>query len=367
VAWTWERIKSEWLGESRVAFPPEDVVGAFDRVEALVGREWMLAGKGGSMGSLTVLPVVSMGQMLASLQGAANIEGLVRKLRQHNPSAHAELLAIHLLARGRSDTAIEVEPEVAVGGRPKVPDFRVSAGGTQWTYVEVTRPDISQANKEANGVMADLAELVREIEDDFALEVYLRHTPTPEELGQIRARLPEFCRQSGPQRESIGDLGFLLLNRDPPGVMVVRDHPGEHAGPMVAVMRAITGGGGQRHIAVRLAFADERAALFIGTESGQLPQDAPGILMVHDSNLPGGRTAWEPIVVGEFQPALNTRVSALCMFGSAFELSDTGETWRPDAKLILNPHACHPLPQWIVDQLSQFGSGHRPQSCLSTV
>ena len=43
----------------------------------------------------------------------------------------------------------------------------------------------------------------------------------------------------------------------------------------------------RRHIAVRLAFTDQRADEFLRTEARQLPTDAPGLIMIQTSGAAG--------------------------------------------------------------------------------
>jgi hypothetical protein len=41
VVWTWKQIEQDWLAGGRLAADPSVVVEAFDKVEAVFGREWI--------------------------------------------------------------------------------------------------------------------------------------------------------------------------------------------------------------------------------------------------------------------------------------------------------------------------------------
>jgi hypothetical protein len=41
MAWTWKQIEQDWLAGGRVATEPSAVVEAFERVEAVLGRDWI--------------------------------------------------------------------------------------------------------------------------------------------------------------------------------------------------------------------------------------------------------------------------------------------------------------------------------------
>jgi hypothetical protein len=48
MAWTWEEIEREWLGESQSPDTPSIIVDAFNRVDAAFGRPWIEASRSAS-------------------------------------------------------------------------------------------------------------------------------------------------------------------------------------------------------------------------------------------------------------------------------------------------------------------------------
>jgi len=361
MAWTYEDIQRDWLAGNRIAVAPADVVAAFDRCERVLGREWTDQARGNRTGTAPTLKVVSMGQELAALEDVAGSEQLVEKIRSGDPSAIAELRAIHLL-RSQGGTAVELEPLVRASDADRKCDFRIQRNSEGWAYVEVTRPDVSEANARVESLLQTIIDQVSSIKKVFTLEVFLRREPTEEEAASLFATSLDLCAaenaaQAICRRELVADLGFLILNQHPAGQFVLNDH-GEEPVPRLGAMKAIVGPGEpNRHVAVRMAYADQRAERFLTREARQLPTDAPGLILVEMLKAPGGFRSWEPVLQRRFQPAMHTRVGGACLFSSGLVPTPDGEAALYQTKLILNQHARIPLPEWIATTLE--GAGRR--------
>jgi hypothetical protein len=356
--WTWEEINQDWLLGNPLALSSEEVVSAFNRVALVFGRDWMEGTRtqaGITIGGTSpTLGVVTLGQMLVSLEGARGTDELIGKLRKGDPSAFAELGAVHLIRSEASAIDLELGPAASVGDRARKPDFRIRRGSEAWTYVEVTQPDIAESRMHAQAILNRLADLVRPIKRSFALEVFLRREPTNSELSTLSDLVQQFCLLEGDQSKNLPDLAILSLNASAPGLVVPRDHVGEPNVPRLGCAKGIYGPDEpHRHISVRMAYADDRAEDFLRKEAKQLPNDSPGLVMVQISNAPGGIISWEPVLKRRFQPNVHTRVSAVCLFMSGQQLTETGVASIPEAKLLPNPHAHFPLPAWIAEALSK--------------
>lgn len=362
MVWTLKEIEDDWLAGSitSLAASPDETVAAFSRVENMLGRAWVdacrISGGGVVRGTVPTLRVVTMAQRLTVLDGIAGTAELIEHIRRGDDSAEAELTAIFLIRSQRRTAQVDLYPPV--GNR--VADFRVRDGESPWTYVEVTRPNWSEATERARTVLDRVAALVAEIKKSFALEVFLRREPAEEELGQLVQILPRFCNQEGVHREELpAQLGLLLLNESAPGQVVTGDH-GEEVRPRIGMAKAIAGPGEpNRHIAVRMAFSDERAEAFLTSEARQLPKEVPGLILIGISRAPGAFKSWEPLVIRRFQPHIHTRVSAVCLFGGGLLQTPSGEAWLPETKLLLNRHATFPLPTWIETALIESGAEFR--------
>lgn len=111
----------------------------------------------------------------------------------------------------------EIAPVVTVAGRERVPDFRTRVPESDWTYIEVARPDALKAEERVKQVLQQLIRTVKEIKKSFTLEVFLRRQPTDHEVIAIARRIPDFCELEGAQEEDMGAVGLLLLNHAQPG------------------------------------------------------------------------------------------------------------------------------------------------------
>jgi hypothetical protein len=359
MTYTWHEIEEEWLGGgSGLAEPPDEILSAFNEVGARFGRDWIEATrtKNGipSRGMAPTLYIVSLGRLLRAVDGVPNTARLLEKVHQGDADARAELIAIYLMRAGNPDVLVEAEPEIQVGTRNRMPDFRTQMTGEPWTYVEVTNPNTSDAQADVLSGLGRLTRLVELCSGSFALEVFLKREPTATELDLIEAEIQQGHQISGQSTVELpAGLGTLYWNYQPPGAMVLDDH-GEPYTPRLSSIRAAIGDGQHRSIAVRWPFTDTRVETFIRHEARQLPTDAPGLIMIFTSGTVGAMKAWRTLVERRLQPSINTRVSAVCLFSSGIQPTDQGEDWLPECKLIPNPYAIHTLPSWIVDQLQRF-------------
>jgi len=365
---TFDEIVSGWLGDGQIAVSSELAVEAFNRAERLLGKEWVestRAGPGGATisGTSPTLHVISIGQELASLEGIANVDKLINSVRNGDSAARAELTAISILRDGDLSIQVELYPRVSIGNRQREPDFRIRKPSDQWTYVEVTRPDISEVQQRLMEVMEKLLAPVVAISKSFALEVFFRREPTDDELPTVIERITSICNTQGIVTEELpSGLGLLLLNHCNPMQIVPKDLPGEPN--LIRLGQAKGIGGGvepARHIAVRIPYADSRARQFLAKEARQLPKDAPGLIVVNIVNAPGGIKSWEPLLQRALQPSVHTRIGGICLFMPCLILTDDGIASLLHTKFISNPHARLPLPSWIPAAISSAGGEYERQ------
>jgi len=352
MTWTYEEIDRDWLGGSRIAVTPDEVVAAFVRCERMLGRGWIDSAKNNAKGSVPTLAVVAMGQQLVFIEDVPEPQRLIDKLRDRDRSASAELRAIYLL-RSREPTRVELEPAVSVSGRDRKCDFRIQRQSEPWTYVEVTQPDTSDAQARVESLLGSITAIVQAIKKQFALEVFLRREPNTDETDPLLVSILEFCsaERAGDgaalQQELQAGLGTLFLNQHAVGQVVIDNH-GEQPVPRLGAARGVVGPGEpSRHVAVRVPYSDARAEQFLTTEARQLPTDAPGLIMIEMGRAPGGFRTWEPLLRRRFQPAMHTRVGGVYLFTSGLNPTPQGEALLFETKLITNTHARMPLPGWI--------------------
>jgi hypothetical protein len=364
MTWSLEDIERGWIGGqvSALAVPPDAVVAAFDRTERDLGRRWIEKARTASgninWGPIPTLRIVNMGQKLAVLKNVNDSKGLLDRIRNDDPSAEGELTAIYLLLFRNPNVAMELYPKVG----EREADFRVRAPGEQqWTYVEVTQLSSSEDHDEAREIMQSIAAAIKPIRLTFSLEAFLRRIPTQLEISEILAKLNQLCIRSGEQREELSNsLGFLSLNQSAPGQVVTHAHAGEDNVSRLGMASVISGPGEPtRHIAVRLAFSDDRAKAMLDAEAPQLAKDAPGLIMAGVASATGAMKTWEPLLQRRFQPQMHTRVGGVCLWWGGLFATPKGEAQLFEPKLIANPHARFPLPGWISKTLSEIGDEYK--------
>jgi hypothetical protein len=358
---TWNEIKENWLADSKLALPDDEAVTAFNKVSEFFGREWVESSrvKDGFtvQGTQPTLEIVTLGQFLAVLGDAPNAEHVLAKIRNREPDAWAELAAIYLLRSGQSEVELAIEPSVTVGMRNRKPDCAVRRlDSDDWTYVEVTQPNASNAHTEVTAGLQRLASLVTRCSRSFALEVFFKREPSNDEIDAVAARI--LSQHSQVDTEAVeleADLGTLYWTMGRPDALVLDTH-GQPYTPRLSMAMAHSDGNESRCIAVRWPFTDARARGFLDTEAKQLPTDAPGLIMIQTSGAIGAMKAWRSLIENSFQPTIRTRVSAVCLFSAAQRSTPEGAIWQPLTKLVINPHGRHALPTWISEQLQHFPS-----------
>jgi hypothetical protein len=364
VAYKWVEIEQRWLGgPSGMAATRDEVTSAFNEVASRFGREWVEATRTrngvATRGTSPTLFIVTLVRLLHAVDGVPNSDALIEKVRQGNPDARAELMAIYILRHENPEALVEIEPTVTVGTRKRRPDFRARVPTEPWTYVEVTNPSTSDAQADVQRGLRRLTGLVNDCTESFALEVFLKREPTAAEPDLIADMIRQEHQTAGQSvAELPSGLGTLYWNQRPPGALVLDDH-GEPYTPRLSSASVIAGDGQHRHIAVRWPFTDDRAENFIRHEARQLPTDAPGLIMIFTSGNVGAMKAWRTLIEPRFQPTLHTRVSAVCLSSSGQLQAEQGADWRIECKLLLNPHARFPLPAWIAEQAQRFPSDER--------
>ncbi len=166
--WAWDDINNDWLVGSKLVLSQEEIVEAFNRVEQMLGREWIEASRitSGAIarGSAPTLRVVSMGQRLSALEGVPDgVEKLIERIRRGDHSAEAELTAIYLLRYRRAPAIVDLYPKVD----EREADLRIRKDKEPWTYVEVTQPDLSEAFSRVKTILERITALVMTVKEAF--------------------------------------------------------------------------------------------------------------------------------------------------------------------------------------------------------
>ena len=346
--WSIEEIEQHLLHRkiTDIALPSEKIVGAVNRIGDVLGTEWITS-ESSAKGLSPAMRIISMGLRLTSLDGVRESEELIEQIRRKDPSAEAELTAIYLFRS--NDPLVEVELHPAVGSRKA--DFRLRRGTGPWTTAEVTRAATSKEQQRINAILRRLADALSKIDAPFALEVLFRREPTDDEVSLLCERLPEFCKLPGEQQAALVDeMGFLFLNHTDVGRLLLHELPELADTPLIGLVTLVGGGpdGGPHHqVAVRIPFSDKRAEQFLTAEARQLPKEGRGLVMIEGPSSASELKVWSPLVQRRFQPRIHTRVSGVCLFAGGMVPVAGRYNWLVQAKLLTNPHAKAPLPDWI--------------------
>jgi hypothetical protein len=358
--WTCARLEAEWIGS------PIEILGdsatsalrAFDCVEKHLGVDWLAARRLHGWGPGPTLDVVLLGECLAGVDTLHGFEILLDKVRTGDDSGLSEMEAIRMFRR-MGDLEIELAPELLVGTAKKKPDFRVRRSGERWTYVEVTKPDTSDAAAAAQKLLQRLQDVMR-VRREFSMEIFLRREPTMTEEKAILTAAIGLADSDAFETLDLPKLALITKQLFTGPIVTPINHPGEDN--TVARLGAATGvvsSDGtepQRLISVRMPFTDERADAFLKREAKQLSKDERGLIMVDMKNAHSGMKRWDLLIRRRLQPDVHTRVGAVCLFTSGLELGRTGVQLLFDFKTIENPHATQPLPQWILDEIRKMAA-----------
>ncbi len=360
--WTWEDIARDCLRDAVIATAPPLVVDAFNRVERLLGRDWMLARLHSDVGgpliaSSSVLGIVSTGRQLCALEDVKNADNLITRLRENDRAARSELAAAFLCLGASRQVEIEFAVPVVVNpnGPPKVPDFRLRAPNETWTYVEVTAPETSKLQQATKRTIERLVSYLDLMPMNSSIEVLLRRDPDDEDLAVLDQEIAKLALSGVSARKDLPELALVLANQTAPADVAISDH-GESSEPSLISTAAIVdidGGVAKaaKHIVVQIPFMDDRAELFLRTEAKQLPHDHPGVVMIDLTGVPAPPDKWEALIRRRLQPTIHTRVSAVCLFSAGHISTAQGDAVEFQVKPICNPNARCRAPDWVVENL----------------
>jgi hypothetical protein len=352
--WTIDEIERDWLGGEHPQLPAEDVVRAFAAAEQSRGRDWVLSttstpAGGRHWGFLPFLRVYAFGKRIQAISGAPGEDDLLRRLRQDDAAAESELTAIYLLRSRRSDTEIEIGPEIMIGNRNRRPDFRIRSSAGAWTYVEVTQLNRSAASDRAQVLLHRITDQVISVPAAFLLEIVLWRNPTADEEDELVRHASEACQAVDGSRRDISDLATLLVKSGDPALIIPSILP-EGDGTRISLAQSIAGPDQpNRQIVLRAPFADQRAEDILSAEARQLPKDESGLVMVDTTRQPTAFDSWAELIPLRFTHNRYTRVGGVLLFTTPTTITQQGLMWLPYMRMISNTHARIPLPAWITE------------------
>ena len=364
--WTWNDIETDWLlpGSPAPADPRftnrvvlshshAEVVEAFDVVEGHFGRGW-IEERRQERRFIGILEVVMTGSLLQALRNVRQGQKLVAKLRACDVAAQSEAAALYLIRHSQQGLEIEYEPEVTIGSRTAVPDFRLrSSQSEQWTYLEVASPQSSKDQQHLRKILDRLATTRLVTDDPVALEIELHRIPTEVEVDGLEQRLQSPSRPNEDIEEALpsglGRMSMTLGNADEPGART-SSAPAIFATSIVMVDGIVRG-----RSTVTISYSDPRSERFLRHKARQLPDDAPGLVMLDVGRASGGSREWQSAMSSRLGRNLHTRVSGVCLFERFTTVTD-GLEWGLAASYTPNDNARLNAPAWLCESLRSWPS-----------
>ena len=343
MTWTINQIERELLSAeiASIVFPESEVVDAVNRVQRMLGNEWIEAETRNQKGLAVAMRIIGMGLRLRTIEPVSQSKELLDKLRKRDTSADAELTAIRLLCSRFPEVEVELFPPV--GNR--VADFRVRKGPEEWTTVEVAQATESAEHKRLSAILKRLTSAFRSLDNPFSLEVIFRREPTDAEFVRLVEAMPQFCAEGGFKTARLNDeLGVLLLNHVPVGQLPYSSVPGLDDVPYIGLSVFFRR---DQVATVKVAFSDDRAEQMLRKQSKQLPEGKRGLIMISGPSSESELRVWKPLILRRFERGIHTRVGGVCLFDGGMVPCGSQTGWQIQAHLIQNFHAASPLPSWI--------------------
>ena len=358
--WTREKLEGDWIGGPIQALGDRAPIAlsAFDSVERHLGVQWIAARHLQGAGTGPTLGLILLGECLSAIETLRGFNVLVDKIRHGDVSAISEMEAVRMFQL-IGNVEIELAPDLPVGAVTKKPDFRVRRPGERWTYVEVTRPDTSEAAVSAQDLLGRLQSVVR-VRRPFSMELFLRREPTTAEESSLLAAAIELADSDRFETIDLPSLALIIKMPFTGPMISPLNHPGEdNNAPRFGAASGIVGGDGtepQRLVSVRMPFTDDRADAFLKREAKQLSKDEQGFIMMDMASTHIGMQGWGQLLCRRLQPTVHTRVGGICLFTKATEFGTDVPVLLFEYATIDNPHAAQPLPPWILDELRRLAA-----------
>jgi hypothetical protein len=354
-----EFIKQEWLLQGTIPYSEDQVLAAFNEVQATLGQNYLDRIKFPNgieiKGPHITMYVVELGLKLQLLRTGINFEPLVVKIKSTienvRVKAIAELNSIYFLCKD-GEVDFELEPTVSRVGRSEShPDFRIKRKGeSKWIYIEVKQPDTSDENISVGNIIKRLTNLFDLIENELYVEIMLLGIPSEEELSEIESECVNFLFESNHDYElEMQNLGLIKISTSVNYIVTPTDYPGFKDKPRLSSNKTLIGNNGfSKSITCRIAVSDKRIERFLNSATDQLPSDSSNIIWIDGKNVPSIKE-WSNLIKKLFiEKAEQCRkVSGLVTFLDGIGPTHDGISVINIVKLTENENAEQKIPEWV--------------------
>ena len=337
---SWSSFVEEWC----LATPPVTSPDLCSRALNALADHWpervQALTSAPTRGLGVVLGAIELGHVLADTAGLVGAKPVLDRLRAGARSAASELTVAATFSRLGFIPALEVEVE------GKVPDLALTLGSTS-VYVEVIAPDRSEIVKAVTEQIDGIAGAILAAAPNANVELFLDFEPEGVDVAILSKVIADSPIVEEPQ--DIPSVGRYIKRPFSFPPVVTPSIDGRTAGTVLGAARAQVEGEKGALAAVRVAVFDGRARRLLAGELHHFSKNSPNILVIDCGAVPGGTGDWIPSITRCFQPAQNTRISAVILYqtgmiGTPLHLH---RAW----KVLPNPHSANPLPTVLLDAL----------------
>ncbi len=338
---SWSAFVEEWCLGTLPVTSPETSSRALHALEKHWPERVQALALAPMRGLGVVLGAIDMGQMLADTVVLAGAEPVLKRLRAGERSAASELTVAATLSRLGFTPALEVKVE------GKVPDLALTFGSTA-VYVEVITPDRSEIVKAVTEQINDMAGAILAAVPNANVEVFLDFESEGMDVGSLCKAILDSAYVDEPQ--DIPSVGRFVKRPFSLPPVVSPSVDSRTAGTVLGGARTLIDGEKSGLAAVRVAVFDGRAKRLLAGELHHFPKGSCNALLIDCGSVPGGVGDWIQSITRCFQPAQNTRISAVILYqtgmiGTPLQLH---RAWN----VLPNPHAAKPLPTVLLDALT---------------
>ena len=214
--------------------------------------------------------------------------------------------------------------------------------------MEVITPDRSEIVKVVTEQINNMAGAILAAVPNANVEVFLDFEPEGMDVSSLCTAIVNSAYVEEPQDiPSVGRFVKRYFSLPP---VVTPSIDSRTTGTVLGAARALLEGEKGGLAAVRVAVFDGRAKRLLAGELHHFPKSSPNVLVIDCGSVPGGVADWVPSITRCFQPAQNTRISAVILYQTG--MLGTPLQFHRAWKVLPNPHGANPLPTVLLDALT---------------
>jgi hypothetical protein len=343
----WNEIQRNWLYDLPTSYSKEEIVKAFNQVEARFGSEffdkydWI-------RGNYIVTLIVDLAKILEETEkGHCELPyngEIVQKIRRNDLYSASTLirLAAYYL---RHDLLVEFDPELLIRGRRKHPDLRVNFN-QNWIYIEEASLYSSLHQKHVFSIMASICNAIELVSSSMNIEVdLLRDDLSYREVKQIIDKIRILCDEPDqPQELGIEDVARIFTYRKGQEKPAIKEKR-----PALCESALKVGNGVECHLNIQMFFTDKRVEKIL-KKSKQLSPREHNIVLLDISNEIVKLKEWSESLNKILQPNKHRRIGAVLLVEKARFI----ESLKVNSTLFTHPNPVKPLAGEFIQLTNDF-------------